>query len=403
MGFVSESNSILLTAFYTQKGRAYYLNGQDKDKRILYFSLGDSDTNYITASNTNISTDEANVLDSGFVPDLSGNYSDCIKTVADGTPTSSFLIYQPTGITNTAKEIRFFDPLNNNYDGKNELDIKVDLGKYMAWLKKFSQYSTNNSDPYNKNQPDLTSPFVKFYEYIGIFDSINNTIDTNINTHINLSEGDYKVFEQLNRFLIDYTMPYNFKVTNPTSSKQGSPLNFLFTTTKGTTNAGQGQGGIMINNRNYGYYLLNKTTNETTYYPYTGITDTLTLTQGDAYEYRPYVGIRYYNSGVINEEVFKLRTDYSIFSDANNEYLKLFVNADNKTLAYREAELLEQFIKNRTDLFYMTNDNKYYSKPLTLFIKASDINNVLVGSLKISLYWDTNITHDPLPNDTFLI
>ncbi len=60
------------TAYLTQKGRELIIKGDDSSK-ILYFALGDSDANYHIL----------NVLDLGYVPDLTGNNNDCINTISN--------------------------------------------------------------------------------------------------------------------------------------------------------------------------------------------------------------------------------------------------------------------------------------------------------------------------------
>ncbi len=84
MGFVSSGNSITVKAYLTQKGRELYYLGDDEDIITKYFSLGDSDANYYIAATPNITTDEANTLKTGFVPDLTGDYLGCIKSLSNG-------------------------------------------------------------------------------------------------------------------------------------------------------------------------------------------------------------------------------------------------------------------------------------------------------------------------------
>jgi hypothetical protein len=79
----------------------------------------------------------------------------------------------------------------------------------------------------------------------------------------------------------------------------------------------------------------------------------------------------------------------------------MFINSSNKTLATREAELLEDFIVNRIDLFNNIN-GKYISKPFTMLVKSSSLLNKF-ASIKIQFVYDTNQTYSVLPNDTFII
>lgn len=398
MGFINKSNKIVLNAFYTQKGRTYYLNGTDQEKKPLYFSLGDSDTNYIIGSNSE------NVLDSGFVPDLSGNYDDCLKGVADGVDLKYHINYSSLNIDNDVKEIRFLNTAHA-YEGINNLTVKVDLGKYISWLKKYGTYSINTTDPFNSIQPNLSSPLINFFDSIGVFNLTDNSIATDSEVSFKFSDGDFKQYQALNRFLLDTTKPNNFNLTVPSNNYQSSPLAFLFTS-KNTTNLNKiGTSGLMINNRDYMYKVNEVGSSDYTLYSYNSITSGITLDTTKTYDILPVVILRYYKNGILNEELFKLRNTGTItngnLTNANNQYLKLFVNDANKSLVVREAELLQDFITTRSDLFYSKN-NVYYSKPLTIYVSSSD-DTVNVGTLKISLFYDPTKTYTNTPNDTFTV
>lgn len=397
MGFIPENNKTKLNAFLTQKGRTYYISGTDIDRKVKYFSLGDSDTNYL------ISANDSNYLTSGFIPDLTGNYENCIKTISEGIELES-LIFKSPNQTVDNYELRFFD--NDKVNGINSLNIKVDLKKYITWLKKYSEFSNDNTQPYNKNQNDLTSPFIKLFDRISIYDTVNDIEISNNDIYFELSQGDYKTFEQFNRFTLDNSLPDKFKIVLPTSNRLSSPLEFVFSSLN-STESKIGNGGLIINNRDYIYIVKNLTDNIITKYSVNDITNNgVQLDTTKTYDIKPAVILRYYKDGSIIEELFELRnTNLNIFNNFSvnnaNQYLKMFINSTNKTLATREAELLEEFITNRIDLFSNIN-NKYVSKPITLLVKSSSLLNK-IGSIKIQFIYDTTQTYSVLPNDTFII
>jgi hypothetical protein len=334
MGFIPENNKTILTAFLTQKGRTYYISGTESDRKVVYFSLGDSDTNYL------ISANDENYLYSGFIPDLTGNYENCIKTITDGVELESLIFSKPNQAVGNY-EIRFFD--SNNIDGINSLNIKVDLKKYITWVKKYSEYSSDNTQPYNKVQNDLSSPFIKLFDRISIFDVDNNVEVPNTDIYFELSQGDYKNFEQLNRFILDSSLPDDFKLVLPTSNRQSSPLEFIFSSLN-STDSKFGNGGLIINNRDYIYIVNNLTDNIVTRYTVTEMLNGVQLDTTKTYDIKPAVVLRYYKDGVINEELFQLRTTnlntFNNFSVNNsNQYLKMFINSSNKTLATREPDI----------------------------------------------------------------
>jgi len=74
MGFISTGETNGMVIYFTPKGMEY-LTGKktsSRDLSIRYFSLGDSDTNYLTQKKSF----------RGFIPDLSGDDVACLKNVA---------------------------------------------------------------------------------------------------------------------------------------------------------------------------------------------------------------------------------------------------------------------------------------------------------------------------------
>jgi len=82
MGFIPSSSTQTLSAYLTYQGRQYILSGTKEQFQVKYFSLHDSDINYNIAKNI-ISTNYNN-LPNGFVPDITGDIDECIKSIAAG-------------------------------------------------------------------------------------------------------------------------------------------------------------------------------------------------------------------------------------------------------------------------------------------------------------------------------
>mgnify|MGYP000400253113 CR=1 FL=1 len=78
MGYIASSTTLTFKAYLTQKGRELYFNGGDEEILTNYFTLGDSDTNYLISSNSN------NTIKSGFVPNITGTDDICINTISNG-------------------------------------------------------------------------------------------------------------------------------------------------------------------------------------------------------------------------------------------------------------------------------------------------------------------------------
>ena len=78
MSFISSASTITLTAYLTNKGRNFLIDGTKKDIEITKFVLGDSDTDYnLTSQST------PNLLSSGNMPDITGDNTGCVKSVSD--------------------------------------------------------------------------------------------------------------------------------------------------------------------------------------------------------------------------------------------------------------------------------------------------------------------------------
>jgi len=80
MGYVPSSATQTLYAYLTQKGRYFLLFSSATESTVKYFSLHDDDINY-RISSKNVNSDY-NKLPRGFVPDITGDDDDCIRSVS---------------------------------------------------------------------------------------------------------------------------------------------------------------------------------------------------------------------------------------------------------------------------------------------------------------------------------
>jgi len=80
MGYLPSSSTQTLYAYLTQKGRYYLLFSSATESTVKYFSLHDDDINY-RVSSKNVGSDY-NKLPRGFVPDITGDDDDCIRSVS---------------------------------------------------------------------------------------------------------------------------------------------------------------------------------------------------------------------------------------------------------------------------------------------------------------------------------
>ena len=78
MSLITSAATITLVAYLSNKGRNFLISGEKKDIEVTHFVFGDSDTNYNLTSQTT-----AKPLTSGNVPDISGDNTDCVKSISD--------------------------------------------------------------------------------------------------------------------------------------------------------------------------------------------------------------------------------------------------------------------------------------------------------------------------------
>ncbi|PCI27755.1 hypothetical protein COB55_05100 [Candidatus Wolfebacteria bacterium] len=78
MSFITSSTTVTITTYLTSKGRNFLVSGTKKDIEITQYVLGDSDTNY-----NQVSQAIPLPLTSGNVPDITGDNTDCVKSVSD--------------------------------------------------------------------------------------------------------------------------------------------------------------------------------------------------------------------------------------------------------------------------------------------------------------------------------
>ena len=104
MGYIPSSTTQTLYAYLTQEGRHNLLFKNANAFQIKYFSLHDNDINYIIASETINS--QFNKLPKGFVPDITGDNDDCIRSIAQAHIVDANSIIMPS-----ANGIEFVRPV----------------------------------------------------------------------------------------------------------------------------------------------------------------------------------------------------------------------------------------------------------------------------------------------------
>jgi hypothetical protein len=114
MGYIPSATTKTLYAYLTQIGRKKLLFSSATESQVKYFSLHDDDINYRISSYNNNSI--YNTLKKGFIPDVTGDDDDCIKSVAQAykvPDNTNYLVWGGTlGIINRKLILEFEYPTN---------------------------------------------------------------------------------------------------------------------------------------------------------------------------------------------------------------------------------------------------------------------------------------------------
>ena len=147
MGYVQSGNTVSLTARLTQKGRELMLSGNTQ-LMVKYFGIGDGDANYRT-----------NQLSSpGHIPDVTGDYSGCTLSLADGVGLKSPMEYSgvtkvissPTATKTTNHTLKFgFGTPDNMTWSANTFTCDVNLHSLMnteySYLEEWYSLTNDNA------------------------------------------------------------------------------------------------------------------------------------------------------------------------------------------------------------------------------------------------------------------
>jgi hypothetical protein len=133
MGYIPTSTTQTLYAYLTQEGRFNLLFKDAVDFQVKYFSLHDNDVNYIIASE--IINSQFNKLPKGFVPDITGDNDDCIRSVAQAHIVDANSIINPglngavfvrpvfVGFTQSRNTPFAANPATNSFTGSINLEL----------------------------------------------------------------------------------------------------------------------------------------------------------------------------------------------------------------------------------------------------------------------------------------
>lgn len=422
MGYIASSSTLAVVAYLTQRGRELLLTGTEADITTTQFSLGDSDANYNVAFG----------LDTGFVPDLTGENSGCTISIAQNIGIRSNVIR--IGEVDNLKEVRI---QRNDGSWVTSLRCLIHLDK----LARYNLAKNIRNTVVNNNFLDTQqlSPFADFYQHISVFESKNGVdlSQTDEEVHMDML-FDPTFFTRMSETWVKASpsiLPNQYTLSEGLNNRTqtqiqfvNSPLMFAFSSLADSSNTsrigGAGKGGIIIYGREIGYLVNTYTLNggnkiSISGYPTFKLPSevegiSFNLESGNTKtEIIPSVRIRSIDDTtgiVLTEKIYNIEIpsnvslSTSFFTSSNeavafnNQYTKLYKNSltnlNSKGIIYDETTNLKEFIRSTVnrDLFQLLpgSSTEYRSVPLKFLVKSSD-STAKPAVLEIILKYDDTV------------
>lgn len=425
MGFISSAattTTIELSAVLTQKGREFLINDIDR-ALISTFSLSDPDHSYMNSGGTM-------ALQTGNVPDFTGDYSGCVFSVHESIDENSLrnkiLVKDKELFTRKIKFKKNEDYINSGDTSfYQNLNARVRLDRMIKYLLLESSEGRQSGSTYNEN---IKSPFADFYSEVSIVvSSTTSNLETIERKEIEFkigegNEADTNYFKRLFNInqviknnpvsgimkypdsemdLSDYPSPFVLALSSYLS---GETLNL----------GGAGKGGTIIYPRSLGYVGENLIAGNSATFPIIpGTTKKfyrdIDLENVDLFAQQNNANIipaAVIDTGFDGLRVYEARSEIledpeELMGDLNqgpneiekrwrNHYLRFY----KRDLILEEIKLLGNFIKNNSgnennrlfDITYSSDTttpiNYVSTKPLLLVAKTNNIGDE-IGVLKI--------------------
>lgn len=112
MGYIASSSTKTFYAYLTQEGRRIFLS-EPQNFKIEFFSLHDNDVNYQITSKI-LNDLDYNKLRKGFMPDITGDIDDCIRSISQATRVDEKSYLKFEGIVRTPIAPPVAPPPNTN-------------------------------------------------------------------------------------------------------------------------------------------------------------------------------------------------------------------------------------------------------------------------------------------------
>ncbi len=433
MGFISSglTSTINLSAFLTQKGREYLINDIDR-VLISTFSLSDPDHNYMGSGGTT-------PLQTGDVPDVTGDYSGCVFSVHSSIDENSLrnriLRKKAELFTRRIKFKKNEDYINSGDTSYYQnLNCTIRLDRMIKYLLLESSEGRQSGSTYNEQ---IKSPYADFYSEIAVILSSNTTnVETIERKEIEFKIGEgiiedtnyFKRLFNINQTIMDDPAAgiNKYPISEVNTSEYPSP--FVLTLSSylsgETLNlGGSGKGGTIIYPRSLGYVVenLNINRNSTAVFPiisntkkfyrdidldnkgftFIGTNNNSKIIPAAAVD-TGFDGIKVYEgrSDILQDPTELIGNEIQGPNEIEKRWRNHYLRFYKRELIQEEIKLLGRFIKNNSnpnttnrlfDIIYSSDTttpiNYLSRKPLILIAKTND-NQDEQGTLRVKFDLD---------------
>ena len=168
MGYITSATTQYLDLHMTERGRKFLLQGSLADQ-IVKFALGDTDKDYRNSLN----------LDSGFVPDVTGNHNNCIFGVNDGYDIRDKITYVEGGTSLSNQQmmskvmVGYTDPTTNTPVWGSRVTTNLYIHDWFTALRVAAFSEIGNHSWTDLTQTDFTGYFNTIFQPSGKAWSLN--------------------------------------------------------------------------------------------------------------------------------------------------------------------------------------------------------------------------------------
>lgn len=217
---ITDACQLPLEVYWTDIGREYLIGkkiNRKKGIKALYFSLGDSDCNYLVSDEPN------NFLPIDFVPDIAGDVNSCLKGTKNSIKSNIYLLPK-----NLIKTKQYIIKLNDNTNSTitscdiNSLLYQLNINNISIFNNNLNYKTYTGSDKIFLTQKDAQN-----YIDNNIKTNIKSEFINNVSYSVGINKNTNNTFTLFNPMFIIITDSFTDNVTDNSTTICGNNLNTI--------------------------------------------------------------------------------------------------------------------------------------------------------------------------------